>query len=72
MRFLRKSILDLDLLFRPKGPGIQSAKKPNVNSERINRLLMVVFLAYYWIVALGVSAVKDGWQGVIHRRHRCD
>jgi hypothetical protein len=32
---------------------------------------VTIFFAYCWIVALGVSAVKQGWQGVIHRRHRC-
>jgi hypothetical protein len=55
-----------------KGRGFNLQKSHLSNPERINRLLMAAFLAYYWIVALGVSAVQDGWQSVIHRAHRCD
>ena len=55
-----------------KGRGFNLGKSHLSDPERINRLLMAVFLAYYWIVFLGVSAVQEGWQGVIHRKHRCD
>lgn len=55
-----------------KGRGFNLSKSRLSDPQRINRLLMAVFLAYYWIVALGVSAINDGWQGVIHRKHRCD
>lgn len=55
-----------------KGRGFNLNKSHLSDPERINRLLMAVFLAYYWIVVLGVSAVQMGWQAVIHRKHRCD
>jgi hypothetical protein len=55
-----------------KGRGFNLGESHLSDPERINRLLMAVFLAYYWIIALGVSAVEEGWQGVIHRKHRCD
>lgn len=55
-----------------KGRGFNLSKSHLSDQERINRLLMGVFLAYYWIVALGVSTLNEGWQGVIHRKHRCD
>lgn len=55
-----------------KGRGFNLSKSHLSDQERINRLLMAVFLAYYWIIALGVSALNQGWQGVIHRKHRCD
>jgi len=71
-RFYEKRFLIETCFSDQKGRGFNLQKSHMSNPERINRLLMAVFLAYYWIVALGVSAVKDGWQGVIHRRHRCD
>ena len=40
--------------------------------ERLSRLLMATCLAYYWMVCLGVEVVRQGWQGIIHRRKRCD
>lgn len=71
-RFYGKRFLIETCFSDQKGRGFNLQKSHMSNPERINRLLMAVFLAYYWIVALGVSAVKEGWQGVIHRRHRCD
>jgi hypothetical protein len=55
-----------------KGRGFNLQKSHLSNPERINRLLMAAFLAYYWIVALGVTAAQEGWQTVIHRTDRCD
>ena len=71
-RFYEERFLIETCFSDQKGRGFNLQKKHMSNPERINRLLMAVFLAYYWIVAFGVSAVKEGWQGVIHRRHRCD
>jgi len=71
-RFYGKRFLIETCFSDQKGRGFNLQKSHMSSPERINRLLMAVFLAYYWIVALGVSAVKEGWQGVIHRRHRCD
>lgn len=55
-----------------KGRGFHLQKSHLSKPDRINRLLMAVFLAYYWTIALGVSAVQDGWQRLIHRARRCD
>jgi hypothetical protein len=55
-----------------KGRGFNLQKSHFSDPKRINRLLIAAFLAYYWIVALGESTVREGWQGVIHRKHRCD
>jgi hypothetical protein len=55
-----------------KGRGFNLNKSHLSDPERVSRLLMGVFLAYYWIVFLGVTAIREGWQPVIHRKHRCD
>jgi len=71
-RFYAKRFLIETCFSDGKGRGFNLQKSHLSVPERINRLLMATFLAYYWIVALGVSAVQDGWQGVIHRADRCD
>ena len=55
-----------------KGRGFNLQKSHLSKPDRIDRLLMAVFLAYYWTVTLGVMAVSDVRQGEIHRAHRCD
>jgi len=40
--------------------------------QRLSRLLIAACLAYIWVVYLGALCAKDGWQGIIHRRKRCD
>jgi len=39
---------------------------------RLARLMIATCLAYLWMVCLGVVVRQRGWQGVVHRRHRCD
>ena len=39
---------------------------------RLCRLLIATCLAYYWLVCLGAEVRRQGWQSIIHRRHRCD
>jgi hypothetical protein len=55
-----------------KGRGFNLQKSHLSDPERIDRLLMATFIAYYCIIALGVSALREGWQSVIHRTDRCD
>jgi hypothetical protein len=43
-----------------------------LSGEYHSRLLMAANLAYLWIVFLGVTAQRQGWQGVLHRKSRCD
>ena len=40
--------------------------------ERIERLMISAFLAYIWIVYLGIIADEGGWVYFIHRSDRCD
>jgi hypothetical protein len=40
--------------------------------ERLARLMIGTCLAYLWVVFLGVTAQKEGWQGKLHRKTRCD
>ncbi|MBV9849209.1 MAG: transposase [Armatimonadetes bacterium] len=40
--------------------------------ERLCRLLIATCLAYYWVVCLGAQVLRQDWQGVVHRHHRCD
>ena len=71
-RFYAKRFLIETCFSDQKGRGFNLQKSHLSDPERINRLLMAVFVAYYSIIALGVLAVQKGWQGVIHRKHRCD
>jgi hypothetical protein len=49
-----------------KGWGFNLQKRHLSNPRRLNGLLMAAFLVYYWIIALGISAVHEGWQSIIH------
>jgi hypothetical protein len=55
-----------------KGRGFNLQKSHLSSPERLNRLLMATFLAYHFIVALGILTIQHGWQTVIHRTDRCD
>jgi hypothetical protein len=55
-----------------KSRGFHLHKSHISDPERLSRLLMAACLAYIWIVYLGSICMKEGWVGIIHRRHRCD
>jgi hypothetical protein len=55
-----------------KSRGFNIHKSHLSDPQRLSRLLIAACLAYIWIVYLGSRCKKDGWQGVIHRRKRCD
>ena len=55
-----------------KSRGFHLHRSHLSDPERLSRLLMAACLAYIWIVYLGSIGVKQGWVGIIHRRHRCD
>lgn len=42
------------------------------NPMRLARLMIATCLAYLWMVCLGTQVKQRGWQGVVHRHHRCD
>ena len=55
-----------------KSRGFNIQKSHIDDPQRLSRLLIASCLAYIWIVYLGSLAKKEGWQGIIHRRKRCD
>jgi len=55
-----------------KSRGFNIQKSHIDNPQRLSRLLIASCLAYIWIVYLGSLCKTDGWQGIIHRKSRCD
>ncbi len=55
-----------------KSRGFHLQRSHLADPARLARLLLAACLAYLWIIYLGVLAQRDGWLGIIHRRHRCD
>ncbi len=55
-----------------KSRGFHIHKSHLSDPERIQRLMIPTFLAYIWIVYLGLIAEEDGWVYFIHRSDRCD
>ena len=55
-----------------KSRGFHIHKSHLSDPQRLSRLLIGACLAYIWMVYLGAQCKKEGWQGIIHRRKRCD
>lgn len=55
-----------------KSRGFQLHKSHLSDPARVARLMLAACWAYLWVIYLGTVAQQDGWQPVIHRRHRCD
>jgi len=55
-----------------KSRGFHLHKSHISDPNRLSRLMIAACLAYYWIIYLGNAALKGGWQGIIHRKKRCD
>jgi len=55
-----------------KSRGFNIQKSHLEDCQRLSRLLIASCLAYIWIVYLGSLCKTDGWQSIIHRKHRCD
>ena len=55
-----------------KSRGFNIQKSHLEDPQRMSRLLIASCLAYIWIVYLGSLCKTDGWQGIIHRKSRCD
>jgi len=55
-----------------KSRGFNIQKSHLEDPQRLSRLLIATCLAYIWIVYLGSLCKTDGWQGIIHRKSRCD
>jgi hypothetical protein len=55
-----------------KGRGFQLQKSGLTNPAKIERLLIVVALAYVLVVYFGLYALRHQWHKIIHRTERCD
>jgi len=55
-----------------KSRGFHLHRSHLSDPARLGRLLIAACLAYLWIIYLGVLAVREHWQTVIHRTKRCD
>lgn len=55
-----------------KSRGFNIQKSHIEDPQRLSRLLIASCLAYIWIVYLGSLCKAEGWQGIIHRKNRCD
>ena len=55
-----------------KSRGFHLHKSHISDPARLSRLMIAACFAYYWITYLGVAALEGGWQGIIHRKKRCD
>lgn len=55
-----------------KSRGFYLHKSHLSDPLRLERLMIAACLAYYWIICLGVEALRQGWHTVFHRKHRCD
>jgi Transposase DDE domain len=55
-----------------KSRGFHLHKSHLSDPKRLCRLLIAAGLAYLWIVYLGVYALQQGWDKIIHRTDRCD
>ena len=55
-----------------KSRGFYLHKSHLSDPERLSTLMIAACLAYWWIVYLGVTALRDGSVKLIHRADRCD
>ena len=55
-----------------KSRGFNIQKSHIEDPQRLSRLLIASCLAYIWIVYPGSLCKSEGWQGIIHRKNRCD
>ena len=55
-----------------KSRGFYLHKSHVSDPDRLARLMIAACLAYYWIICLGVEAIRRGWHHVFHRKSRCD
>ncbi|MDZ7295975.1 MAG: IS4 family transposase [candidate division KSB1 bacterium] len=55
-----------------KSRGFQLHKSHLADPTRLARLMIAACLAYIWMIFLGVKAIQEGWDKIIHRTDRCD
>jgi hypothetical protein len=72
MRYYHKRFRIETFFSDQKSRGFNMQKSRLTDPQRLSRLLIASCLAYIWVVYLGSLCEKDGWQGIVHRRKRCD
>lgn len=55
-----------------KSRGFYLHKSHLADPQRLGTLMIAACLAYWWIVYLGLIALREGWVKLIHRTDRCD
>jgi Transposase DDE domain len=70
--FYRKRMRIETFFSDQKSKGFHLHKSHISDPLRLARLMIAASLAYIWIVALGVLAIKADFVKLIHRTHRCD
>lgn len=55
-----------------KSRGFHLHRSHLSDPQRLARLLIASWLAYLWLVYLGVCVRRDGWLKRLHRQDRCD
>lgn len=55
-----------------KGQGFHLEATRLARIERLERLVLGVFLLYVWLLSLGSQVVKNGWRHLVDRRDRRD
>jgi hypothetical protein len=55
-----------------KSRGFHIDKSHLRDPARVARLVLAAWLAYLWVVYLGVCAIRDDWLKQTHRHDRCD
>ena len=72
MKYYKKRFRIETFFSDQKSRGFNIQKSHIEDPQRLSRLLIASCLAYIWIVYLGSLCKADGWQGIIHRKNRCD
>jgi hypothetical protein len=63
----------IETIFRDhESQGFHIHKSHISKPERLGHLLIPNCLAYYWVIFLGVEAIRTGLDRIIHRKSRKD
>jgi hypothetical protein len=72
-RTLYKKRFQIETFFSDqKSKGFHLHKSHLADPQRLATLMIAACLAYLWIVYLGITALKSGYDKLIHRTDRCD
>jgi hypothetical protein len=55
-----------------KSRGFRLEQSHLSEPERLSKLLIGCALAYWWLIYLGVKALEEGYDQIMHRTTRCD